>query len=377
MVIYLQESLLDETHLSAAAKSAIDNVLRSGAEGSHFVFGGLDLLEWLYDLEGLSDRSRGELFRLIGSWSEYAAIFQTVKKYVSVDKVSSSGTVTESEVGWSVGLEDLTTSESMRRPRLVLEDLDDSLVYAPALKRRVGEIFGGQLDIALEPVNGGGTNTARQVHQCLEMEGPTVIVIVVDSDKASPYADLGSTAKRVTDLPNLSEGWSRHVVQLEVLPVRSVENLVNSDAWSAILSRRKDESRRRSERRLKRVMQAGVGDVWKYVDWKNGTYYKALLSGDESTVDYWCAVGRACESILVRKPCVDYRNCQLSADCKCVVVAGLGTSLLKAARNGSDEEAWGAVVLRGGDHIDCRNEALERLIDRMLPMFLAQDRLRV
>ncbi|MEZ8239801.1 hypothetical protein AB6C73_15135 [Vibrio splendidus] len=119
--------------------------------------------------------------------------------------------------------ENVSNSEwhPLSKPYVIFENKDDDLVYRKILNWYLSKhVSNKDLHLSYEVIHGGGHTTASVSAQALDSR--LGVYAVCDSDKKSPYSDIGDTAKAAKAMFDL-KNYSSNFLCIEA---HEVENLV-------------------------------------------------------------------------------------------------------------------------------------------------------
>jgi hypothetical protein len=341
-------------------RDGIENLLRAGASGCHFIAISYEAIKAIRSWESLSVQAYGELKRAANERSERLGVAKRsslclrINGYgVAIEKTFTSTSLTD-------GVELFAKNSETREVYLVVENLADMYVYRPAIEYGVSCFAGGLAKSRFEPVPGGGSTTAQVVRAYAQRRSLGWVVAITDSDCSSPDNSCGMVAHNVGETIQVlkNEGW--YLVDQVITDGRSVENYIPTGLWCEVLNRVEGRRYTRAERRIRKI-QESVRDVWKYVDWKKGTRVGEHIKLTSQGVSYWRGVlnagGRCFWDQCRSNVCCYWGD---NGECKCVINEKMSVTPIQKIEEGS--EKWVEKCIKNGEeNIEERREALCRL----------------
>ncbi len=202
----------------------------------------------------------------------------------------------------------------------------------------------------LEATPGHGGNTGGFVQTRLA-EGLRFMLVVVDSDKSSPQAALGTTASQVR---RVFDSSSNNISKLIILKAHELENLLPDSFY--LLPLQEHQSHLSSLGFLNHLHRTSCVLARLYIDIKGGTTLEDMLSLQSRAQDHnsvWGPVLEALRQNRIPSPhnvqqCLVVGVCSRANLCECILASPNGSELLVLGetylkRNAA--EAWNSMPL--------------------------------
>lgn len=319
MLIALSDAFLGRTDALASDREfriALGNLLLAFQEGKHVIFASRALIQELRKISSFDQKLKIISQREQESHSllnKICCMIEVTPNRGEEITREQRGNVTRFLVPYTWFVD----SERIQMALLITEDRRDAVVYERAAR---GYLHGERLKVkvALQPVPGGGGNSAGQIEAWL---GKRLIICILDSDRCSPNGRLGLTAKRAEALPIANQ-----VAELRILDCHEIENILPEALLDAALT---DLSGPKKEALSKKLDQLKVLGVFKeqscaFLDLKTGLSLRKVLSGTTEDVER-SYVGSLVSALRPRLPlppggwCERQPRCASFDCCECIL----------------------------------------------------------
>lgn len=350
--------------LTEAEERAVENILTASYDGWHLAVAGASKIPVLASTLDLSASAKAELQRLATEFSERQALLTSVGTFVAA--VQGLGDVQERPGGLDVPLAFFQDPTDVRKTPFIAENLRDIKMLLPEIGASFKSKFGGFVEPKFQGIATNGANYRQTFDEQLADCSVGILLVLFDSDKHCPNCAEGGTANEARAAIQIAVDNGFHQVFAHCLDVSEIENLIPTEYWN-LLPRRRRVRYGRSEQSIHRAMNAD-DDVWKYVDWKNGTRLRDLEQRD-CCRQYWHEVAQH-HIPSFRRECID-GGCQRDKDtCICTFTEKMGPH---SARDIANAESFKKILGEPRPSIDTipfRSVARTRLIDQLVPILI-------
>lgn len=264
-------------------ESAIEELLRSARLGYHIAIIPTTIARAILDVVSLGAKHRAFLEKLALEYPQVAALRRSVSAYVRVTSRFDIPAVSQTAIDIELSL--LSFPHTLERTVVVVEDCEsDGRFYRQALAALKGKL--GFSTHNAEYVHGGGERLWEIAKQRITER--RIVVIVADSDRATPYDSASDKVKRIKS--KLKEcDWP--LVRLIELPCREVENIIPVNVVRMLRCATGRDSSLDFLHRIHAVedkLCCGSNDkFWLYFDVKNGFKLSDLRHGERNPAAQW------------------------------------------------------------------------------------------
>lgn len=310
---------------------ALENLAIAYRKGFHIITGSPFVFRWLRNNLQLGTETRATIQRLeidsvqtLGLCSQFSRYVRIVSPDLGAPRVAESNGVTQC----SIPVPAFMDFDLCAKTILMGENLNDAELY-----HLFGSVamHGGKLSgfkIQADKRAGGGRATDQAV-QSIQNAGNRFCLCFLDSDKDHPTSALGDTAQATMSIFDSSSG----LVQVLVTRTHELENALPIDLLTAVYA--STPAKKTACERLMLIQNADP-QIVDYADIKLGISGKGILSHALSSPGrlYWTSKLGAIISAVggngtTGVPCVGQGVCANPAQCFCVLVFPLGTSILE------------------------------------------------
>ncbi len=278
MLIKLDTSLIDYCDLKSETPKKIDffeHVADIRARGFHFILADRKLLELLGSLKKLSKRSRKIYQKLFQNYTTESAIESSLEFVYVIGNFHSS----VSSTNIMLNIEELNGNTFLNRNKLLLENSSDDTIYGIIVNYYLKSKSLESLNYEWELCNGGGSTSYAEYSRIIK-EKLTYTFCILDSDKISPYDNLGATAQQFEDNAMQSCFGNYYI-----LPVHEMENLYPEEMISALAHSDMCYSKHRAV--VEKFKKDKTCDALHYADLKKGLNKYTLHNLKEKCKEYW------------------------------------------------------------------------------------------
>ena len=325
MLLLLDKNILDiDFANNDFANHALENLLATGVEGNHLISSDLATLKSLYQLSGISARSRAYLQRQINRFSEIGSLPKLIEVSLIIEG-SLVDAYKDKKGKWHVPLLSFAHIELVVKTTLLAENLTDSRLYQHAAEHYKQKNGLTNLKISLTNQGGGGSTTSDEVKRRVNQPSGFCLC-VLDSDKYSPNCNYGETANKCLAEISKTEVWwfdilITHKRELEnELPEKFIENaLASNKQFIEILGK---------YLKLKESLQTVGEDFIDYVDLKDGLSLNWIFSLPIDAKKYWAAAAnQLTPESNCKTNCIPSLSCSSSCESN-LLLNGVAPSLL-------------------------------------------------
>jgi len=328
MIIKLNDDLIQKTlanNFSHEEIRCLNSICTSRVRGFHFVIGSRKLLSELSKMPSLCDDSRA-IFRTIYNdqtrWNQLLNEFGFIV-HINVEKFVPYSQKDEGQINLYVSLGDFLHHSLDAKANIIAEHLNDTRFYEGMLRAYFAHRNIRGVNLVYKNVLGGGSTTHEVLDEIyLNLDG--VSFCILDRDTTSPDVVIGETAKKVIE--SIPKG---HFSQYHVIDSRELENIIPSSLMREMFSNNKAQKAKLERYQKIRSLKLNGESPIKYVDFKKGI--KLALSNCvncDKTKKYWREVLSASGFDLT---CSFKDTCNSPKKCKCLLLDGFGTDLLKSS----------------------------------------------
>lgn len=289
----------------------LQRLLQAHYDGNHVVVIQRDTCLRIEASSLFSVREKATAQKIRIRYTEYGGLINTFPTYSSVRE---AGVAPVKERGvWSVPIRWIA-DRPLDKSALICEDLYDADILEGAAKDFIFEKSLHSFDINVTKANGGGANTHKAFWN-LAIGDQKISLCVVDSDKVSPNAAIGSVAKNCVDIAG--DG----LFEVKLTLGRSLEN---SLPWRLINNIPQHQPAVLELRRLGNASAEAV----KFLDFKRGLYGHDIKEMDDQCSAFWTGVGT--NHAAAPTCCPSAKQCVKDGrgDCSYRVHLGFGRPLL-------------------------------------------------
>ena len=333
MLLELADDLAGD--LASEELKALENILLARRDGLHLLAGSDAVFATLAGADGLPRRERKILEKSRGQQFQKKALRRAVQRRVLVSR--DTGPSLERDGGREIAIVPLRhfARYGVADRAVVLGEGEPDARMAVQMARYFANTTQGLewtlLQYRASVGSGGGTGGALRRYR----EDPRFCICVVDSDRAAPDCEEGSTATKARREVDEAKPW----VGLHVLACRAMENTLPRGLVEAAVGDGQQE--RRALNDLERFDDGGALARYRdYCDFKKGTRLEWVLRPEnEDARRFWLAL----EAPLTTAPSVDegclaQLACPKGKDaCTCVVAPGFGQPLLETCVDAAEK----------------------------------------
>lgn len=343
---------------------AVENILTASYDGWHLALVDAARISALANSIALGSTARTELARCAAEFSERQSLFTLVE--MSVSAVQGIGDIRARQDGFEVPLAFFENPTDVRKMPFIAENLRDIRLLAPEIDAFFESEFGGFVEARFQGVGTGGPNYQQTFDEQLIDCRVGLLLVLFDSDKWCPNCAEGNTAREARGA--LQEVLNRgfQLVFSHCLDASEIENIVPTEYWN-MLPRQRRNRYRRSEQNIHRAMMAD-GDVWKYVDWKNGTKW-VKLEGRQCCNSYWRDIAER-HIPNFRRDCIA-NGCQRNMEtCICFFTEKMGPNSMRDIVRSDQFNRLCAKPRSAVERIPARGDARSSLIEKLVPILI-------
>lgn len=322
MIIEICDSLaLDLQNLTDEEHGALIGLALSRSRGYNFILSSKSLLHALIslnDIGALAISTYRKVYSDQVQWRNLLSSFNFRVRVVSSGQqisIHSEGSV---EI-LQIPLKDILFYKLDDRASLIAENLTDIEFYVRISKSYL-DYRKVVIGLCYNEVNGGG-HTTKDVVSSHFKNNNGVSLCILDSDFKTPWCEYGDTAKGVIDIiPNFP--FARYITTKS----REAENIIPTIILDYFASENK--LIRQSVSKIKQLIDDHDRNPVKFIDFKKGMRLKIIKTSCQDTNKFWS------DSFIkagLLKACNQSNDCQTIKTCKCSLIDGLGTDLLKCA----------------------------------------------
>lgn len=327
MIISLADDILEKLEVNSITSDEITSLTSlaiSRKRGLNFVIGSRRLIEYLVNYERLGDEIRS-IFRLIYNdqtkWNRLLINMNFCVTLTSSVSESYSSNLND-KISLNVPLCRFLDYSIDSKPAIITENINDAKFYELIIKSYTKYKNINGVNLVYKRLNGGGDTTYEVLlDQFNSHDG--VSLCVLDSDIVMPGASVGDTAKKVIDTMPSSEYSRRFIIKS-----REIENIIPFSILDELFANNQSTlSKIENYRKLRILVKDGESPI-KYVDIKKGLKLAlSLCHGCNLSKAYWTSV--LTDTNLIRVCSVNEESCSTIKSCKCKILDGFGSDLLK------------------------------------------------
>lgn len=265
MLIYLEDEIIEvfkEGSNTSKQLNYFENILYSHVLGKHFVFASRKGIDFLKGFQKLSETMRGYMTVLD---SKYATIFNflnNLKVRINVilgNNIFRKININDS-VNFEISLDYFEDPRSLESIKVISENIEDSFFYKECINYFPLPYPIELFDVEIEETEGNGNGIGNNILR--KNERKNMLLIITDSDKKYPEAEIGATAKEATEAYESIKKNS--ISKLVVLDVHEKENMIPYSFYKIC------NSNSRTLEKLKEIEEYGFKDFQSYFDFKQG-----------------------------------------------------------------------------------------------------------
>lgn len=287
MLIYLDPLLIEYFNKNNPKNSdieSLENIITSHRNGYHYVTSNKECLEFISEMDGLSELNKRQLKMLSFDLSTHSTIGNMVETKIVVkppnstfNRIDKCETINLQFLNnfervtsvFEIPLHQFLITEILDKTRLISEHLDDCYLYEfiSGLYLKINNL---PCKVTFDRVHGGGNDT-HTIYSDKLLEN-YIVVAVVDSDKKDPTCQLGNTSKQVASVYNSKKHNS--LIGYELLPFHEKENLFSPTIYEYFGKNIRDYSLKQ----LRILSECSLGkEIYPYIDIKNGLHSSNFL----------------------------------------------------------------------------------------------------
>lgn len=325
--MFFKIELEQNSVLSQFEIDGLENLLQSGAEGTHLPFANRATLYEILDIPGLGARALGYIKKCISQFSFLASFENRLAHYVVV-RSGCSQAFRGRTGNWVVPLNKFCNSHNCLRIVVLGENLNDARIYLNLSKllSKHQELI-SYFNFSFDFESGGGHTTGDVLIE--KIEQGRFVICLVDSDKASENSPIGQTANKCQIELDSDVIWRAYLI---ILPAKSIENILPTGLVRLAVENGQTLS---VASKVDFFIANDLADIVSYVNLKKGTHLSDVFKyeHEKSVVDWKNYSSRLAEVGILNHACVDAWACQSNGpDCSeqgCRVAGGYGGKLVR------------------------------------------------
>lgn len=330
MLFYLDESLnsYKNGNLKLIEKviDGFDNLATSRREGKHQLLGDISVLRYLSNFEPLSKKSKGIYNFLSTNFSTTSGLQHQIDCYLRIVDHSKPFIVNTngSKRIIQVPISHFSDTETIQKTILLSENEIDAQIYESIGRTSAFECNIGNIVLRLDPIGGGGANTAAKYDQ-IQKANKRLCLCIVDSDKEFPEDSVKNTASAVLKVDDIN----RPLTFLKVLEVREAENLIPVMGFS--VSCNGDPNKSPVIASLSNIEKSDIAESRLFLDLKKNIRIKDFHDIENLEFqDYWLdKIPSICEAYdIYCSNCKPHIECSNPVSCECISKCSLGEKIL-------------------------------------------------
>jgi hypothetical protein len=313
---------LSNAEIKATLLVGLENLATGRREGKHLLFSDRETLSQLATCSELSSAAR-QVYRKTYERAAELGGERNFFRFQATVMALDQGIYQEPDgelVKIFIPISFFQDSFSIQPTFLLAENMIDAEVY-----KIIGSVWIAinkklNLKIICESKPGGGS-TLINVFQDIIQGSKRFCLSILDSDKRSPGSKLGDTAAPFVRLDN-TPAYAKVVI----IESRELENLIPTALMSAVSER--DKSRMEAINFLEILEATPHSSCRKFLDLKEGSSLKSLLTHDDPTRSFWESVLPNIKHLYNVKPSCLVEVCKKCEHCDSIIAPGLGKHIL-------------------------------------------------
>lgn len=321
---FLQNNSEIETHDTLCA---VEGIAHGRRMGKHLVFAGRTTLDYLRSCQSISAPARNVYAKLYQRIAQDKSYFDNLFIHVRLLPNGDTLEVTEKDGKQIIiaSAKHFVDLELFSETVLLSENQGDIKLYSRLAKAYLHWSSIGRVDLQHES-RGGGGHTIADEYLAIQGRRKRLCLCILDSDIEVPGLSPGDTAKKILKIDDPMQPLCKVFV---INNCREIENFIPSLIYKEVV--RDDVNWSNAWAAIEQLerLQHPHAIARHYIDMKEGLRLHDLLSKSDESFFYvfW---SRILSEMGTPISCSSEDRCEKRSKCQCIIIPGMGTSILKA-----------------------------------------------